>query len=137
MKYCSGDNPAILKGNLEFLLPKQPTMHQNHHKALAVRDLPHFWRSLIQLEGISSLALQFLILTAARTIEVIKAQWNEFDLDQALWMIPKERMKTGRLHRYNTIEGELSETALLEREYALWQKSKYCLATTSAFLLLE
>ena len=99
MKYCSGDNPAVLKGNLEFLLPKQPTMHQNHHKALAVRDLPHFWRSLIELEGISSLALQFLILTATRTSEVIKAQWNEFDLDQSIWIIPKERMKTGRLHR--------------------------------------
>ena len=40
-------------------------------------------------------------------------------------------LKTGRLHRYNTIEGELSETALLEKEYAFWQKSKYCLATTS------
>ena len=66
------------QGELEFLLPKQPIMHQNHHKALAC-DLP-ILQSLIQLEGMSSLALQFLILTAARTIEVIKAQWNEFDL---------------------------------------------------------
>ena len=46
-------------------------------------------------------------------------------------------LKTGRLHRYNTIEGELSETALLEKEYAFWQKSKYCLATTSGGTALQ
>ena len=99
MKYCSGDNPAVLKGNLEFLLPKQPSMHQNHHKALEVSDLPSFWGSLTEIKGISSLALQLLILTATRTSEVLNAEWCEFDLEKALWIIPKERMKTGRVHR--------------------------------------
>ncbi len=99
MKYCSGENPAVLKGNLEFLLPKQPSMNQNHHKALEVSDLPSFWGSLTEIKGISSLALQLLILTATRTSEVLNAEWCEFDLEKALWIIPKERMKTGRVHR--------------------------------------
>ena len=74
-------------------------MHQNHHKALEVSELPSFWGSLIEIKGISSLALQLLILTATRTSEVLNAEWCEFDLEQALWIIPKERMKTGRVHR--------------------------------------
>ena len=58
--------------------------------------------------------------------------------------IPKEAinkaikvLKSGRLHRYNTIDGEISETALLEKEYALWQQSEYCLATTSGGTALQ
>ena len=99
MKYCSGDNPAVLKGNLEHLLPKQPLMHQNHHKALEIAQLPEFWRSIQKIDGYASLALQFLILTATRTSEVLKAEWREIDEEQALWIIPAERMKTGRAHR--------------------------------------
>ena len=97
--YCSGDNPALKKGNLEYVLPKQPLQYQNHHTALPYPQLPGFWKDLQAVECLSSVALQWLILTATRTSEVLFARWCEIDRDQELWIIPKERTKTGREHR--------------------------------------
>jgi len=58
-----------------------------------------FWTALESREALASDALKLLILTATRTSEVLKATWNEFDLDNALWTIPAERMKMKRDHR--------------------------------------
>lgn len=97
--YCSGDNPALKKGNLEYVLPKQPLYHQTHHSALPYPQLPSFWKDLQAIKCLSSVALQWLILTATRTSEVLYATWKEIDLDQELWIIPKDRTKTGREYR--------------------------------------
>ncbi len=81
-------------------LPKQAvSKRQQHHPALPYRELPAFMEELRQRPGMSALALQFLILTAARTGEVIGARRDEFDFEQKLWTVPAERMKGNRVHR--------------------------------------
>jgi integrase len=90
-------NPAsrgpILRG-----LPKQPN-GVKHHAALPYAEAPAFLKKLRERAGMACLALEFAILTAARTSEVIGAKWSEINrMDQA-WEIPGERMKAGRSHR--------------------------------------
>jgi integrase len=67
--------------------------------ALAWRDLPDFMLSLKAREGVSARALEFAILTCARSGEVRGARWSEFDLVEMVWAIPAERMKARRAHR--------------------------------------
>jgi integrase len=70
-----------------------------HHQALPYAELPAFVAELRQKEGVSARALEFCILTAARTGEVIGATWPEIDLKAGAWTIPASRMKGGREHR--------------------------------------
>lgn len=63
------------------------------------RDVPAFYASLSQRSAVAAKALQFTILTACRTSEVIEARWEEFDYDARAWTIPAERMKAGEEHR--------------------------------------
>ena len=93
-----GDNPASLKGNLEYILPKQGH-HPKHHPALEFSEISDFMSKLIIHKTNSSYALQFLILTASRTGEVIGAKWKEINLSKKVWVIPKERTKTSNQHR--------------------------------------
>ncbi len=96
--FRSGENPAAWHGHLQLLLQKRQKLQRGHHPALPFIDLPSFWRNLTALNTISSAALQFLILTAARSGEVRGAKWNEIDLDKRLWTIPATRMKAGKEH---------------------------------------
>lgn len=90
----SGDNPATMKGNLRELLPKISRRKRiKHHPALAYAELPAFFQRLLAEAGDAPRALAFTILTAARTGEVIGATWDEIDLDNRRWTVPKERMK--------------------------------------------
>jgi integrase len=95
--YRDGDNPATLKGNLEFSLPKKKH-EKEHHPALDWHEINTFITELRLKDCISSYALEFLILTATRTSEVINAEWSEIDLNQARWLIPKNRMKGNKEH---------------------------------------
>ncbi len=70
-----------------------------HHPAMPVHEVPGFMTTLADREGVPARALEFLILTAARTGEVIGATWDEFDLAKAVWTIPAGRMKAGKEHR--------------------------------------
>ena len=98
--FRDGPNPARIKGNLESALPAASKIRKvHHHPALHWKDLPEFIGELVSQEGIAPLALQFTILTAARTSEVVNARWEEIDSDNAVWTIPGERMKAGRPHR--------------------------------------
>ena len=98
--YVSGDNPAIWKGHLELVLPAPAKITPvKHHDAMPYRDVPAFISRLRALNLVSALALEFLILTACRTSEVRLAVWDEIDLINRVWTIPKERMKAGREHR--------------------------------------
>ena len=95
----SDDNPAR-KGKLDQLLPKVSKIQKvKSHDALPYAQLPGFMVDLRKENGIAPRALEFLILTAARTTEVIEAVWDEIDLEAAVWTIPAERMKAGREHR--------------------------------------
>ncbi|WP_417794487.1 tyrosine-type recombinase/integrase [Terasakiella pusilla] len=107
-KFRSGENPARWKGHLDHLLPsKSKLQKEKHHSALPYDQISDFISSLHKQNGISASALEFTILTAARTGEVIEAAWSEIDLENKVWTIPAERMKAGREHRV-----PLSETAL-------------------------
>ena len=96
----SGENPAAWRGHLDAVLPTISKRRRvEHHAAMAWADVPAFMAELRQRSSMSAWALQFTILTACRTGEVIGAQWSEFDLDAGLWTIPAARMKAHREHR--------------------------------------
>ena len=97
--YVDGENPARLKGHLDQLLPKTSKVKKvRHFPALPYDEIGNFMNSLRNRSGFSALGLEFLILTASRTGEVIGAKWSEFDLEKAVWTIPAERMKAGKEH---------------------------------------
>ena len=99
-KLFSGDNPASLKGGLGQLLPKASKIAKvKHQPALPYQQIHAFVQALRQKKGISPKAFEFLILTAARSGEVLGAKWDEIDLTAKVWTIPAERMKAGREHR--------------------------------------
>lgn len=99
-QYIKGDNPARLKGALGHLLPKAKKIQKkSHHPALPFQRIGEFVKDLREHNGYSALALELLILTAARTSEVIEAKWTEFNLETKVWVIPAVRMKAGKEHR--------------------------------------
>ncbi|WP_375590111.1 integrase arm-type DNA-binding domain-containing protein [Hoeflea alexandrii] len=95
----SGDNSARWKGNLDNWLAKPRKLSRGHHAATSSSELPEFMETLRRSSSISALALEFTILTAARTGEVIGATWDEIDLENGVWTVPAERMKANRPHR--------------------------------------
>jgi len=96
----SGENPARWKGHIANLLPKKSKVKAvEHHAALPWLEIGTFMVALRGEAGISALALQFAILTAARTGEVLGARWSEVDLDAQVWRIAADRMKAKREHR--------------------------------------
>ena len=117
--HISGENPARWSGHLEVLLKKPKRLARGHHKAMEYGEAPAFMSRLRSMssvrlaggrvgggavketvtESISALALEFTILTAARTSEVTLAPRAEINFETAVWTIPAERMKEGRDHR--------------------------------------
>jgi integrase len=98
--YRYGENPARWRGHLDKLLPARTKIAKvRHHPALPYVELPVFMAALRSREGVSARALEFTILTAARTNETIYAKRSEIDLQWRLWIVPAERMKAGREHR--------------------------------------
>ncbi len=95
----SAENPARWRGHLDQLLPKRQRLSRGHHKALAYEALPNFMADLRSRDAEAARALEFLILTAARSGEVLGAQADEIDLEKKVWIIPAVRMKAGREHR--------------------------------------
>jgi len=95
-----GENPARWKGHLQYALPaRRKVARVEHHPALPFDEIGDFLRRLRGMDGVAARALEFLILTAARTGEVIGARWEEIDLDAKIWVVPADRMKAGREHR--------------------------------------
>jgi integrase len=108
-EYRRGDNPARWRGHLENLLPKRSKVRRVEHlAALPYQQMAAFMAALRQEGGIDARALEFAILTAARTGDVIGARWDEFDLDERLWIIPGERMKAGKEHRVPLSDAAMS-----------------------------
>jgi len=97
-KYRQGDNPAKWEHHLDELLPKGREA-QKHHAALPLGELADFMSELRAKTGTVARALEFTILTAARTGEVLGAKWGEIDLKEGVWLVPAERAKSNRPHR--------------------------------------
>lgn len=95
----TGENPARWRGHLDLLLPKRQKLSRGHHKAMAYKDVPAFMQRLQTAMGVSIRALEFTILTAARSGETLGALWSEIDLNAGVWTVPAKRMKAGREHR--------------------------------------
>ena len=98
--YRSGENPARWKGHLDKLLPaKSKIAPVKHHAAMPYSDVPAFMQRLRAEQGMAARALEFTILTAGRTGEVLGARRSEIDRKARMWVIPAERMKAKREHR--------------------------------------
>ncbi|MBB3236129.1 tyrosine-type recombinase/integrase [Phyllobacterium endophyticum] len=93
-----GMNPALWQGHLKLILPTRVRLQRGHHAALPYKILPAFMKNLREREAVAALALEFLILSAARSGEVLNATWHEIDFDERLWNIPGNRMKAGKNH---------------------------------------
>lgn len=94
-----GENPARWRGHLDAILPKRKKLTRGHHAAMPFGDVPALVVKLRQSEGMGARALEFLILCASRSGEVLGARWSEIDLAGKVWAVPAERMKAGREHR--------------------------------------
>ena len=111
-KYRDRLNPARWRGHLDKLLPKPSRVKKvTHHPAMPYSEVPAFMAELSSNDSVSVLALRFIILTATRTSEVLQAQWQEIDMDAAIWTIPATRMKSRREHRVPLSD---TATAILE-----------------------
>ena len=96
----TGTNPARWRGQLEHILADPNKVAPvKHHAAVPFAQLPGVYLHLATIDGQSARALRFLILTAARSGEVRGMVWDEVDIDAALWIVPANRMKSGREHR--------------------------------------
>ena len=99
-KYVEGENPARLRGHLDKILAKTAKVKRvKHHAAVPYKQIATFITKLRDRKGSSALAMEFMILTAARTGEVRGAKWQEIDLTTKVWTIPAGRMKAGKEHR--------------------------------------
>lgn len=98
-EYRTGENPARWRGHLSLILPARTKLSRGHHKAEPYLSVPQILTQLRSRQAVAALALEFTILTAARTGEVIGATWDEIDIAKEVWTISAKRMKAGREHR--------------------------------------
>jgi integrase len=116
-KFRQGDNPARWSGHLDQILPAARKIAKlEHHASLPYAELPAFVAELSKRQGTGARALQFLIMTAARTSEVLLARWDEFDFENAVWEIPASRMKARRSHRVPLTDAMVRLLKALPRE---------------------
>jgi len=92
-------NPARWRGHLDHLLPRRSRLSRGHHTALPWQDLPAFMAELRGRPAVAARALEWCILTGARSGEALGARWAEIDRGARLWTVPAERMKAGKAHR--------------------------------------
>jgi integrase len=124
--YRQGENPARWKGHLDQLLPGRAKVAPvEHHAAIPFNEIHLFMHELQSVEGVAALALQFTILTAARSGETRLADWDEIDLNEKVWLVPAARMKAGREHRVPLSDRACSIlTALPHRDGLLFHGRK-------------
>jgi integrase len=98
--FRQGENPARWRGHLDVLLPPRSKVRQvEHHAALPYSEIGAFMEALRSRQAVAARALEFTILTAARTAEVLGARWEEIDFQAKVWIVPPNRMKGRREHR--------------------------------------
>jgi len=109
----TGENPARWRGHLDKILPKVKRL--NHHAAMPYVEVPAFIAKLRQQDDVAARALELAILTTARTGEIVGARWDEIDLENAVWVIPAERMKAGKEHRIPLSAAAMTLVTAMER----------------------
>jgi len=115
-KYRTGENPARWRGHLDQLLARPRKIKKvKHHPAVQIDQAGAFMADLRRIEGMSARALEFAVLTAARSGEVRGARWGELNLAERLWIVPAERMKAKREHRVPLSKQAVSLLQGLER----------------------
>ena len=140
--YRDGENPARWRGHLDHLLPARGKIRRvQHHAALAYAEIPAFVTALRGRNAIAARALEFAILTAARTGEVLGAKLSEIDLDARVWVIPAERMKAGREHRVPLADRALeiirNMMASKQNDYIFYGDRRATLSNMSLLMLLR
>jgi integrase len=107
--YREGDNPARWRGHLDEMLPKPGKLKKvKHHPALPFAEIGDFCAGVRMQKGASAKALEFVILTACRSGEVLGARWDEVDFEGLVWTVPGERMKGHRPHRVPLVPAMLA-----------------------------
>lgn len=123
--FRQGGNPARWRGHLENLLPHHSKVRRVvHHAALSYAELPNFLTKLRSQDGTAARALEFAILAAARSGEVIGARWSEINLTEQVWTIPADRMKASKEHR----------VPLADRALAILETMKPTIIVPDAFV---
>jgi integrase len=113
----TGTNPARWKGHLDQVLPPSRKIAPvAHHKAMPYTEVPAFMAELRAQQGSAARALEYLILTASRSGEVLGAQWSEIDFANGVWTVPGQRMKGGREHRQPLSDAAIALLRSLPRE---------------------
>ena len=140
--FREGENPARWRGHLDNLLPARSKVRAvKHHAALPYSEMSAFMVTLRGRKGVAASALDFLILTAARTSEVIGARWSEIDLGSKLWSIPGERMKAGRDHRVPLSEPAMAVLKAMkekrQNDYVFPGDRRACLSNMAFLMLLR
>lgn len=138
----TGENPARWKGHLAMLLPKQPKLTQGHHPAMPFADMPAFMVRLRERPALAARALEFTILTAARTSEALFARPGEVDLVNKVWNVPAERMKMKQPHRVPLCDRAVQIVSDLmaempEAEFIFAKAGGGAMSTASMSALLE
>jgi integrase len=140
--YRDGENPARWRGHLDHLLPARSKVRRvKHHAALPYAEIPAFVAALRGRDAVAARALEFAMLTAARTGEVLGATWSEIDLDARLWTVPAERMKAGRQHRVPLSDSAMdimrSMMASKQNDYIFYGDRRATLSNMSLLMLLR
>jgi integrase len=121
-------------------LPNGRGQQRNHHEAMPFVDVPAFMNELRSVKSVSASALEFTVLTAARTSEVLRATWGEIDLKARIWCIPAERMKGNRPHRVPLSDRAVRVLSSLPRDGSDWlfpgSRAGHTLAADSLLKLL-
>lgn len=94
-----GENPALWRGHLKSLLPARQKLQRGHYPAMPYMSVPAFYGELCTKQAMAALCLRLVILTVCRSGEALGATWDEMDIANAVWTIPAERTKAGRIHR--------------------------------------
>jgi integrase len=115
-EYRDGENPARWRGHLDKILPKRGKFSRSHHDAVPYVDMPEFMAEIRRKAGVPARALEFTILTAARTGEALGARWSEIDFDAKLWTLPAGRMKAGAEHRVPLSDRAFEVLSTLRRD---------------------
>jgi integrase len=134
------ENPARWKGRLDKLLPRRSKVRAvRHHAALPYDKIGSFMLELRERKGVAARALEFAILTAARTGEVLGAQWPEIDLEAKVWTVPAGRMKGGREHRIplsSAALAVLTRMAKIREGNHVFPGDRRAMLSNMAFLML-
>jgi integrase len=138
----SGENPARWRGHLDHLLPRRSKVRKvKHHAALPYAEMASFMALLRDRSAIAAGALEFAILTAARTAEVLGARWDEIDTVQKIWTVPADRMKAGKEHRVPLSERALAVLNAMSKgrqtEYVFPGDRRATLSNTSMLMLMR